>query len=72
MNAHHLVINELLNETSSFSEDESYLDVFLITNADSGKRRIAKVVNSESTVVAAWDNLGDNQQFRKVFWMNRS
>jgi hypothetical protein len=68
MNAHQLVINELLNETSSSSEDESYLDVLLMTNADSGKRRIAKIVNFESTVVAAWDN----QQFRKVFRMNRS
>jgi hypothetical protein len=56
MNAHQLVINELLNETSSSSEDKSYLDVLLITNADSGKRRIAKIVNFESTVVAAWDN----------------
>jgi hypothetical protein len=68
MNAHQLVINELLNETSSSSEDESYLDVLLITYAVSGKRRIAKIVNFESTVVAAWDN----QQLRKVFRMNRS
>jgi hypothetical protein len=68
MNAHKLVINELLNETSSSSEDESYFDVLLITNTDSGKRRIAKIVNFESTVVAAWDS----QQFRKVFRMNRS
>jgi hypothetical protein len=53
MNAHQLVINELLNETSSSFEDESYLDVLLIT--ESGKRRIAKIVNFElSTVVAAW------------------
>jgi predicted RNA-binding protein with EMAP domain len=64
MNVHQLVINEL----SSSSEDESYLDVLLNTNADSGKRRIAKIVNFESTVVAAWDN----QQFIKVFRMNRS
>jgi hypothetical protein len=42
------------------------LDALLITNADSGKRRIAKIVNFESTVVAAWDN----QQL--VFRMNRS
>jgi predicted RNA-binding protein with EMAP domain len=68
MNAHQLVINELLNETSSSSEDESYLDNLLITNAASGKRRIEKIVNFQSTVVAAWDN----QQFRKVFRMNRS
>jgi hypothetical protein len=53
------------------SEDESFLDVLLITNAESGKRRIAKNVNFESTVVAAWDNQ-QSQQFRKVFWMNRS
>jgi hypothetical protein len=67
MNAHQLVINELLNETSSSSEDESFLDVLLITNADSGKRRIAKIVIYESTVVAAWND----QQFRKMFRMNR-
>jgi hypothetical protein len=60
MNAHQLVMNKLLNETSSSSEDESYLDVLLITNA--------KIVNFESTVVPAWGN----QQFRKVFRMNRS
>jgi hypothetical protein len=58
----------LLSETSSSSEDGSYLDVLLITNAESGKRRIAKIVNFESAVVAAWDN----QQSRKVFRMNRS
>jgi hypothetical protein len=34
MNAHQLVINELLNETSSSSEDESYLNVLFITNTD--------------------------------------
>jgi hypothetical protein len=54
INAHQLVINELLNETSSSSEDESYWDVLLITlitNAVSGKRIIAKIVNFESTVV---------------------
>jgi hypothetical protein len=68
MNAHQLVINELLNETSLSSEDESYLNVLFITNAESGKRRIAKIVNFESTVVASWDS----QQFRKVFRMNRS
>jgi hypothetical protein len=67
MNAHQLVINELLYETSSSSEDESYLNGLFITNAESGKRRIAKIVNFESTVVAAWDN----QQFRKVFPMNQ-
>jgi hypothetical protein len=61
----------LLNETSSSSKDESYLDVLIINNAESDKRRIAKIVNFESTVVAAWDNQ-DNQQFRKVFRMNRS
>jgi hypothetical protein len=43
----------MLNETSSSSEDESDLGVLLITNAESGKRRIAKIVNFESTVVAA-------------------
>jgi hypothetical protein len=72
MNAHKLVINELLNETSSSSEDESYLDVLLIANADSGKRRIAKMVNFGSTVVAARVAAWDNQQFRKVFRMKRS
>jgi fructose-1,6-bisphosphatase len=54
MNAYQLVINELLNETSSSSEDESYWDVLLITlisNAVSGKRIVAKIVNFESTVV---------------------
>jgi hypothetical protein len=72
MNAHKLVINELLNETSSSSQDESYLDVLLIANADSGKRRIAKMVNFGSTVVAARVAAWDNQQFRKVFRMKRS
>jgi hypothetical protein len=62
-----LVINELLNETSWSSEGESYLDVLLITNTDSGKRRIAKIVNFESTVVAAF-----GIKFRKIFRMNRS
>jgi hypothetical protein len=60
-----------VRKSSSSSEDESYLDVLLITslitNADSG-RRIVKIVNFESTVVAAWDN----QQFGKVFRMNGS
>jgi hypothetical protein len=65
-----LVINELLNETSSSSEDESFLNVLFITitNAESGKKRITKIVNFESTVVASCDN----QQFRKGFRMNRS
>jgi hypothetical protein len=67
MNAHQLAINELLNETSSSSEDESYLDFLFTTNAESNKS-ITKIVNFKSTVVAAWDN----QQFRKVFRMNRS
>jgi hypothetical protein len=66
MNAHQLAINELLNETSSSSEDESYLDFLFTTNAESDKS-ITKIVYFESTVVAAWDN----QQFRKVFRMNR-
>jgi hypothetical protein len=32
------------------------------------QERIAKIVNFESTVAVAWDN----QQFRKLFRMNRS
>jgi hypothetical protein len=42
--------------------------MFFLLQLQSGKRRIAKIVSFESTVVAAWDN----QQFRKVFRMNRS
>jgi hypothetical protein len=73
MNAHQLLINELLNETSSSSEDEIYwavLLITLITNAVSGKRRIKNCKNCQLRI-----NCGscfwDNRQFRKVFRMKR-